>query len=154
MMETNLQAFKNLTISDIRALGVFFGIALLCSLYFVSGILVTKVSSSTDTFALAPDGAGYTVAVLGLRTYDSAELLRSALVDERKIRALVEPDPGNIGYLVKIGPFLRREAAEILTNELQNSGYDHVKIIEYCPPGNNCVTGQPDSGVIQRVQYQ
>jgi hypothetical protein len=153
MLEKNLQAFKNLTISDLRALGVFFGIALLCSLYFVSGILVTHVSSSTDSFALAPEGAGYTVWVMGLQTYDSAEILHSALVDERKIRALVEPDPGNIGYLVKIGPFLKREAAEILTNELQNSGYGVVKIIENCPPGNNCVPRQLDSGVIQRMQY-
>jgi len=151
-MEFNLRAFKNLTLRDLRALGVFLGIALLCAFYFVSGILVTRVQSSTSV--IAPEGTGYTVWVLGLHTYESAQRLSAALINERRIRAMVEPVPDDDGYLVKIGPLNNHEAAEMLTSELQSSGYDSVKIIENCPSGNNCIPAQPGSGFAQGKQSQ
>ncbi|MCI0664195.1 MAG: hypothetical protein L0220_24315 [Acidobacteria bacterium] len=150
-MEINLRAFKNLTLRDLRALGVFLGIALLCTFYFLSGIMVTYVPSSTS--AVSPVREGYTVWVLGFKTYESAELLSSALVIERRIQAMVEPVPYN-GYLVKIGPFIQLETAVMLTSELQDSGYDLVKILENCPPGNNCTPKQPGSGSTLGKQYQ
>ena len=150
-MEINLRAFKNLTLRDLRALGLFLGITLICTFYFLCGILVTYVPSSTS--AKSPVREGYTVWVLGFKNYESAQLLSRALVNERKIQAIVEPLPSD-GYLVKIGPFIKLEAAEMLTSELHNSGYDLVKILENCSPGNNCIPIQPGSVSTQRKQYQ
>jgi hypothetical protein len=149
-MEINLRAFKHLTLRDLRALGVFFGIALLCSLYFVSGILVTYVSSST----IPPEGTGYTVWVLGLQTHESAELLSTALINERRIGAMIQPAPDDQGYLVKIGPLINRQDAENLDSELKSSGYKLVKIIENCPPGNNCIPAKPKPGFAQGDQVR
>jgi len=150
-MEINLRAFKNLTLRDLWALGFFLGITLLCTFYFLSGILVTYIPSSTS--AKSPLREGYTVWVLGFENYQPAQLLSSALVNERKIQAMVEPLPSD-GYLVKIGPFIKLEAAEMLTSELHNSGYDRVKILENCPPGNNCIPIQQGSGSTQGKRYQ
>jgi hypothetical protein len=150
-----IRALNNLTARDKLALAVFFATALLCSLYFASGILVTYVSPPSNPFEMAKDGTGFTVRVLGLQSYHSAEQLSVALREQRRIDAVIEAVPSNQGYLVIIGPLARREAAEMLTDELHNSGYSVVKIIENCPTGKNCSpsgSGSRNSG--QRKQIQ
>ncbi len=150
-----IRALNNLTTRDKLALAVFFATALLCSLYFASGILVTYVSPPPNPFEMAKDGTGFTVRVLGLQSYDSAEQLSAALREQRQVDAIIEAVPANQGYLVKIGPLARREAAEMLTDELHNSGYGVVKIIENCPTGNNCPPpGSGSRNSSQRKQIQ
>jgi hypothetical protein len=155
MTGSMIRTLNNLTARDKLALAVFFGTALLCSLYFASGILVTYVSPPANPFEMAKDGTGFTVRVLGLHSYDLAEQLSVALREQRRIDAVIEAVPADQGYLVKIGPLARREAAEMLTDELHNSGYGVVKIIENCPTGSNC--SPPGSGSrnsSQRKQIQ
>jgi len=146
-----IKALRNLTGRDKRALAIFAGIALLCSLYFASGILVTYVSSPFDEFEIARDGSGFTVRVLGLQTYAGAEQLRSALLEQRQLNSKIEAIPSNQGYVLKIGPFVRREAAEALTTELQNSGYNIVNIVENCSPGNDCDRGDQTAAGAQQT---
>lgn len=136
-----IRALNNLTIRDKRALAIFAGIALLCSLYFASGILVTYVSSPANEFEIARDGTGYTVRVLGLQTYAAAEQLGTALLEQRQVQSKIEAIPANQGYVLKVGPFVRREAAETMTSELHNSGYNIVNIVENCAPGSDCDRG-------------
>jgi hypothetical protein len=140
-----IKALRHLTGRDKRALAVFFGIALLCALYFSSGILVTYVSSPSDAMEMAREGTGYTVRVLGLQTFAAAEQLSNAIREQRRIQTVIEAVPGNQGYLIKIGPLVRREAAETLTSELYSSGYSIVKIVENCPQGANCNPPQSNS---------
>lgn len=135
-----IKGLNHLTGRDKRALAVFFAIALLSSLYFASGILVTYVSSPSDAMEMAKEGTGYTVRVLGLQTYDAAEQLSNALREQRRVRTLIEATPAE-GYLIKIGPLAKREAAESLTAELHDSGYNLVKIIENC---RDCNPPQPN----------
>ncbi len=131
------KGLKHLTGRDKMALAVFFAIALLGSLYFASGILVTYVSSPSDAIEMAQDGTGYTVRVLGLQTYNAAEQLSNALREQRRIKTVIEGTPAD-GYLIKIGPLAKREAAETLTTELHGSGYNLVKIVDNCPAGSDC----------------
>jgi len=134
-----IKALKHLTSKDKLALGIFLSLALLCSLYFASGILVTYVSSSSNALEMSKDGTGFTVRVLGFQTFTAAEQLSTALQDQRQVKAAIENAPGNQGYLVKVGPLTKREAAEDLTTELHNSGYGVVKIVQDCAPGTaNC----------------
>ncbi len=128
-----IKALRHLTSRDKRALAVFFAIILLCGLYFASGILVTYVSSPSDAMEMANDGTGYTVRVLGLQTYAAAEQLSNAIREQRRIQTVIEAIPPDQGYLIKIGPLARREAAETLTSELYSSGYSLVKIVENDP---------------------
>jgi hypothetical protein len=130
-----INALSHLTIRDKRALAIFFGFALMASLYFASGILVTYVSSPTGALELARDGKGFTVRVLGLQTFTAAEQLSTALQEQRRVPAVIEGAPTNQGYLVNIGPLANRADAEGLTNELKSSGYVIVRIIEHCDPG-------------------
>ncbi|MEP7342294.1 MAG: hypothetical protein ABI977_31490 [Acidobacteriota bacterium] len=129
-----IKALNHLTSKDKLALAIFLSLALLCSVYFASGILVTYVSSPANALEMSKDGTGFTVRVLGL-TFPAAEQLSTALQDQRRIKAAIENAPGNQGYLVKIGPVTHREAAEDLTTELKNSGYGVVKIVQNCVPG-------------------
>lgn len=129
-----LKVLQHLTSKDKLALGVFLSLALLCSLYFASGILVTYVSSPANALEMSKDGTGFTVRVLGL-TFPAAEQLSAALQDQRRIKAAIENAPGNQGYQVKVGPLTKREAAEDLTSDLHNSGYGVVKIVQTCAPG-------------------
>jgi hypothetical protein len=130
-----IKALKHLTSKDKLALAIFLSLALLCSVYFASGILVTYVSSPANALEMSKDGTGFTVRVLGFQTFAAAEQLSTALQDQRRIKAAIENAPGNQGYLVKIGPVTHREAAEDLTTELKNSGYGVVKIVQACAPG-------------------
>ncbi|MBK6795803.1 MAG: SPOR domain-containing protein [Acidobacteria bacterium] len=133
-----IKAIRHLTKRDRLALAAFFGIVLLCTVYFASGILVTYVSPAGDGFEAAPEGTGYTVRVYGLQTYSAADQLKTAIKEQRQILAEIEADPADLSYLVNIGPLLKRTAAETLINELQTSGYNLAKIIDNCPQGADC----------------
>jgi hypothetical protein len=76
--------------------------------------------------------------VLGLQTFAVAEQLSNAIREQRHIQTVIEAVPGEQGYLIKIGPLAKREAAETLTSELHSSGYSLVKIVENCPQGVDC----------------
>ncbi len=138
-----IKAWSQLTTRDKRALAVFFGTALVCALYFASGILVTYVSQPAGAMEVAKDGKGFTVRVLGLQTFAAAEQLSAALRDQRRVPAVIEAAPANQGYLLKIGPLARRSDAETLTKDLHNSGYSIVRIVQNCGPGiNDCDQSQ------------
>lgn len=141
-MNAIIKALKHLNSRDKQALVVFFILALLCALYFASGILVSYVSPPNDLLEMSKDGKGFTVRVLGFQTFAAAEQLSTALRDQRRVQATIEAAPTNQGYLLKVGPLTRREAAEQLTSELHNSGYSVVKIVASCSPGDpNCPPG-------------
>jgi hypothetical protein len=136
-----IKEVRHLSVRDKRALAVFFGIAFLCWLYFASGILVTKPSPPLEEIEMAKDGTGYTVRVLGLREIGIAEDLSKAIRDQRHIQTSIEQIPKG-GYLINIGPVAKLRAAEALTNELYNSGFNIVKIVENCVPGGECGSPQ------------
>lgn len=138
-----IKALQHLNTKDRQALAIFFGLAMLCSLYFASGILVTYISSPPNSLAMSKDGTGFTIRVLGFQTFAAAEQLTTALQEQRQVRAVIETVPSSQGYQVKIGPLANREGAEFLTNELHNSGHSVVKIIQNCGPG---ITDCPPSG--------
>jgi len=138
-----IKALQHLNTKDKQALAIFIGLAMLCSLYFASGILVTYISSPAKTLEMSKDGTGFTVRVLGFQTFATAERLTTALQDQRQVRAVIETAPSTQGYQVKIGPLANREGAEFLTNELHKSGHSVVKIIQNCGPG---ITDCPPSG--------
>lgn len=137
-----IKALRLLNSRDKLALAVFFSLALLCAVYFASGILVTYVSSPGGAFEMSKDGTGFTVRIFGFQTFSAAEQLSNALMEQRKVKATIETAPASQGYLVKVGPLAKREAAEQLTSELHNSGYSAVKIAQNCAPGTDC---PPDS---------
>ncbi len=130
-----LKSLEHLTSRDKRALAIFVGLTLLCSFYFASGILVTYVSQPAEAMEVAKDGRGFTVRVLGVQTYELAERLSAALRDQRRVPAAIELAPAGQGYLIKIGPLVKRSDAETLTNDLRNSGYNLVRIVQSCGPG-------------------
>lgn len=142
--EVMLNALRLLNSRDKLVLAVFFSLALLCALYFASGILVTYISSPAEALEMSKDGTGFTVRVYGFSTYSAAEQLSNALLEQRKVKATIEPAPGTQGYLVKVGPLTKREAADQLSAELRDSGYGTIKIAQYCAPGADC---PPDSTV-------
>jgi hypothetical protein len=141
-----IKALSYLTTRDKQALAVFFGIALMCSLYFASGILVTYVSQPAGVMEVAKDGNGFTVRVLGLQTYAAAQQLSAALQDQRRVPTAIEAAPASQGYLLKVGPLVKRADAETLTNDLRNSGYNLVRIVQDCPPGiDDCNQNRPSA---------
>lgn len=144
-----IKALRHLNSKDKLALAVFFSLALLCTLYFASGILVTYVSSPDSALEMSKDGTGFTVRVLGFQTFRAAEQLSTALQDQRQVKAVIENAPSSQGYLVKVGPLTKREAAENLTSELHNSGYGVVKIVRNCAPGVADCPPSPSSTSIQ-----
>ncbi len=137
-----IKEVRHLSGRDKRALAVFFGIAFLCWLYFASGILVTKDPLQYDEIEMAKDGTGYTVRVLGLREIGIAEELSKAIRDQRRVNTSIETIPKGGGYLINIGPLVKLQAAEALTTELYNSGFNIVKIVENCQPGGDCAPAQ------------
>jgi hypothetical protein len=138
-----IKALSYLTTRDKQALAIFFGIALMCSLYFASGILVTYVSTPSGVMEVAKNGNGFTVRVLGLQTYAAAQQLSAALQEQRRVPTLIEAAPASQGYLLKVGPLVKRSDAETLTNDLHNSGYSLIRIIQDCPPGTgDCNQGR------------
>jgi hypothetical protein len=140
--ENMIKEVRHLSGRDKRALAVFFGIAFLCWLYFASGILVTKDPSLADEIEMAKDGTGYTVRVSGLREIGIAEQLSKAIRDQRRVQTRIEQIPKGGGYLIDIGPVAKLWAAEALTTELHNSGFNIVKIVENCRPGGDCGPAQ------------
>jgi hypothetical protein len=141
-----IKALSYLTTRDKQALAIFFGIALTCSLYFASGILVTYVSQPAGVMEVAKDGNGFTLRVLGLQTYAAAQQLSAALQDQRRVPTVIEAAPASQGYLLKVGPLVKRTDAETLTNDLHNSGYNLVRIVQDCPPGTgDCNQNRPST---------
>jgi hypothetical protein len=140
--ENMIKEVRHLSVRDKRALAVFFSIAFLCWLYFASGILVTKEPPPLDEIEMAKDGTGYTVRVSGLREIGIAEDLSKAIRDQRHVQTRIEQISKGGGYLIDIGPVAELRAAEALTNELYNSGFNVVKIVENCVPGGECGSSQ------------
>ena len=137
------KALKNPTRRDKRALAVFFGVALLCAVYFASGILVSYVSPPADYIEMARDGQGMVVEIANIPTFDSALQLSNALTEQRKLQSVIEVSPTGFGYMLRIGPVTRRSMAERLATELQTTGYDRITIRESCPQGEDCPPGSP-----------
>jgi hypothetical protein len=130
-----INALRHLNSKDKQALAAFLGLALLCFLYFASGILVTYVSAPDNSIETALAAKGFTVRVLGLDSQDIAEKLSAALQDQRHLPAVIETNSSTQGYSVKVGPLLNRGEAESLSKDLHTSGYEKVLIVESCPPG-------------------
>lgn len=133
-----LRALKNPTSNDKRALAVFFGIALLCAVYFSSGILVSYVSPPADFVEMSKDGTGFMVQVSNIPSFEAALQLSNALREQRRLQSHIDVSPTGFGYLLLIGPIAKKEMAETLAGELKTSGYDHMAIVESCPAGQNC----------------
>ncbi len=129
------KALRHLNSRDKLALVVFFSLALICTLYFASGILVTYISSSAAQLEMSKDGTGFTVQVPGFQSIPSAERLVSELKNQHNIFAEISSDSASSGYLVKIGPLTKLEGADYLRDELHKSGYNAVKIVQNCAPG-------------------
>ena len=138
-----VNALKHLNSNDRHAVAIFFGLALLCFLYFASGILVTYVSSPENALEVARDGRGFSVRILSVHTWKDAEKLSTALWDQHRVPSNIEADPYNQGYSIKVAPLVKRTDAETLTQILTNSGYASVNIVSTCPQGaQNC---KPDA---------
>ena len=144
-----IKALRNPTRRDKRALAVFFGVALLCAIYFASGILVSYVSPPADYIEMAKDGRGTLVEIANIPTFETALQLSNALLEQRRLQAVIEISPTGFGYLLRIGPVVRRSMAERLANELQSTGYERITIRESCPDGGDCppapVSAEPAS---------
>ena len=134
-------SLKNPTSTDKRALAVFFGIALLCAVYFASGILVSYVSPPSDFIEMSKDGKGAVVEISNIPTFEVALQLSNALMDQRHLQSIIEVSPTGFGYLLRVGPVGRRSMAERLAEELRTTGYDQIAIRESCPEGRNCPQG-------------
>lgn len=129
------KALRHLNSRDKLALLAFFSLALLCSLYFASGILVTYISSSAAQLEMSKDGTGFTIQVPGFQSIPSAERLVSELRTQHNLAADISSDSTSTGYMVKIGPLTKLEGADYLREELLKSGYSVVKIVQNCAPG-------------------
>ncbi|MEY3284213.1 MAG: hypothetical protein RIR86_2226 [Acidobacteriota bacterium] len=136
-----LKALKNLTAADKRALAVFFGIALVCAIYFASGILVSYVSPPADYVELAADGRGTMVEISSIPTYDAAIQISNNLKAERRLEASIDFSPTGFGYILRVGPVARREMADRLADELKETGYDQITLRDVCPEGVDCPPG-------------
>lgn len=126
------KALDHLKSRDKHALAAFLGLALLCFLYFASGILVTYVSSPDQTATAT--NKGFIVQVFGFQTHSAAEKLSAALRD-RSLTVEIESDPVVQGYMIKVGPIATRTDAQNLLAELQQAEYKRVNLMELCPPG-------------------
>lgn len=131
------KALKNPTARDNRALAVFFGISLLCAIYFASGILVSYVSPPSDLVEMARDGRGALLEVTNLPSYDVA-LQISQQLRQRQLESSIDFAPTSNGYVLRIGPLTRRSMAERLADEMRKNGYDQISIREDCPGGSDC----------------
>jgi hypothetical protein len=131
------KALKNPTARDNRALAVFFGISLLCAIYFASGILVSYVSPPSDLVEMARDGKGALLEVTNLPSYDVA-LQISQQLRQRQLESTIDFAPTSNGYVLRIGPLTQRSMAERLADEMRKNGYDQIGIREGCPGGSDC----------------
>ncbi|MGH9769728.1 MAG: SPOR domain-containing protein [Blastocatellia bacterium] len=130
-----INALNHLTNRDKRALAIFVGLAILCSFYFASGILVTYVSQPPEAMEVAKDGKGFTVRVLGLQTLALAERLSAELMNQHGVPAEIEAAPTGHGFLIKIGPLVKSSDAETLKNKLRDNHHSLVRIVQNCGPG-------------------
>jgi len=138
-----IKALNHLTTRDKQALAIFIGLAMLCSFYFASGILVTYVSQPADAMEVAKNGKGFTVRVLGLQTLAMAERLSAELQEQHGVPAEIEAAPTGQGFLIKIGPLVKGSDAEILKNELHDNHHSIVRIVQNCGPGiSDCAQRQ------------
>ncbi|MGH9855532.1 MAG: SPOR domain-containing protein [Blastocatellia bacterium] len=138
-----IKALDHLTSRDKQALAIFAGLAMLCSFYFASGILVTYVSQPAEAMEVAKDGKGFTVRVLGLQTFASAERLGAELQGQYGVPAMIEAAPTGQGFLIKIGPLVKGSDAETLKDKLRDNHHSIVRIVQNCGPGiSNCAQDQ------------
>jgi hypothetical protein len=129
-----INALNHLTSRDKLALSIFAGMAMLCSFYFASGILVTYVSQPAEAMEEAKDGQGFTIRVLGLQTFEAAEELSVELQGKYGVSTKIDAGPAGQGYLVIVGPLAKSADAETIKNALQNKRHI-VRIIQNCGPG-------------------
>ncbi|MEY4167210.1 MAG: hypothetical protein RIR52_1034 [Acidobacteriota bacterium] len=141
-------ALRNPTARDNRALAVFFGIALLCAIYFASGILVSYVSSPSEYVEMARDGKGVLIEVSGLESYETALQVRRTL-EPRQLQSTIDFSPTSNGYVLRIGPVATRSMAEQLAGELKENGYEQIGLRESCPGGGDCAEEKDTGGTIQ-----
>ncbi len=125
-----IKALNHLTSRDKQALSIFVGLAILCSLYFASGILVTYVSQPTGGMEVSTDGKGFTVRVLGMQTFVSAEQLSDEIERRHAVPTAIEAAPTGQGFLIKVGPLVKLSDAEILVNELRVSHNSIARIVQ------------------------
>jgi len=138
-----IKALDHLTSRDKQALAVFAGLAMLCSFYFASGILVTYVSQPAEAMEVARDGKGFTVRVLGLQTFASAERLGAEMQDQYGVPAVIEAAPTGHGFLIKIGPLVKSSDAETLRDKVRDNHHSIVRIVQNCGPGiSDCAQNQ------------
>jgi SPOR domain len=130
-----IEAFSNLTSRDKRALAIFVGLVVACSLYFASGVLVSYVSGPAEALEVAKDGKGFTVRVLGLQTLASAERQSAELRNRYGVPAEIEAAPTGQSFLIKVGPLAKLSDAETLMNNLRTSHNSIVRIVRNCGPG-------------------
>ncbi|HKQ75605.1 MAG TPA: hypothetical protein VJ810_18045 [Blastocatellia bacterium] len=124
------KALNHLTSRDKQALAIFIGLAMLCSLYFASGILVNYISQPAGGMEVAKDGKGFTVRVLGLQTFALAERLREEISSQHGVPAEIEAAPSSQGFLIKVGPLVKLSDAETLVNELRFSHNSIARIVQ------------------------
>jgi hypothetical protein len=125
-----IKVLNHLTIRDKQALAIFIGLALLCTLYFASGILVTYVSQPAGAMEVARDGKGFIVRGLGLQSFALAERVRNEIEGRHGVPADIEAAPTGQGFLIKIGPLVKRADAETLVNELRVSHNIIARIVQ------------------------
>jgi|SRR5262245_29383705 len=125
-----IKALNHLTSRDKRALTIFIGLAMLCSLYFASGILVTYVSQPAGVMEVAKDGKGFTVRVLGMQTFAMAQRLSDDIKSQHGVPTEIEAAPTGQGFLIKIGPLVKLSDAETLVNELRASHNSIARIVQ------------------------
>ncbi len=132
------KALKNPTSADKRALAIFLGIALLCAIYFSSGVLVSYVSPPEVPIEMAKDGAGFVVRVEGIDNFEMALQMSNTMREQRRLQALIDPVVRDKNYALRIGPVATKEMADRLVTEMEESGKLRTHIIETCPPGRQC----------------
>jgi len=126
-----IKALNHLTGKDKQALAIFIGLAMLCSLYFASGILVTFVSHPAGVMEVAKDGKGFTVRVLEMKTYVGAQKLSEEIESRHGVPTEIEATPTGQGYLIKVGPLAKLSDAETLVNELRDSHKSIARIVQH-----------------------
>ena len=125
-----IKALSHLTSRDKQALAIFIGLAVLCSLYFASGILVTYVSQPAGVMEVAKDGKGFTVRVLGLQTYALAQRLSDEIESQHGVPAKIEAASTSQGFLITVGPLVKISDAETLVNEIRVSHNSIARIVQ------------------------
>jgi len=125
-----IKGLIHLTSSGKQVLSTFIGLAILCSLYFASGVLVTYVSHPASVMEVAKDGKGFTVRVLGIQTFAMAQQLSDEIESRHGVPAAIEAVPTGQGFLIKVGPLVKLADAETVVNELRFSHNSIARIVQ------------------------